>query len=91
MYFHSYTFVSLVLQVIQLLESMGLKQYEGMFSREKITGEILGECDDNVLAQELKITSKLHRVRLLKVVSGRHSAESILRGGDPYVYATRAT
>ncbi len=76
--------------MIQLLESMGLKQYTSSFVKERITGEILMECDDEVLAQELKITSKLHRVRLLKLMSGRHSAENVLRGEDPYVYATMA-
>lgn len=78
-------------QIIQLLEAMGLKQYESTFMRERITGEILVECDDDVLAQDLNVTSRLHRVRLMKIVSGRHSAESILRGEDPYVYATKET
>ena len=43
-----------------------------------------------VLETELKMTSKLHRVRLMKIVSGKHSAENILRGEDPYVYATKS-
>jgi len=38
----------------------------------------------------LQITSKLHRVRLLKLISGRHSAESIMKGDDPYVYASKS-
>ena len=78
------------LQVIQLLEAMGLKHHQETFLNEHISGEILLECDEHVLEKELKITSKLHRVRLMKLITGQHSAESILKGEDSYVYATKA-
>jgi len=77
-------------QVIHLLDAMGLKQHHNFFMQERINGEILLECDDKILERELKITSRLHRVRLLKLISGHHSAESILKGEDPYVYASKA-
>ena len=35
-----------------------------------------------------KVTSKLHRVRLMKVISGNQPAASILEGQDPYVTLT---
>ena len=77
-------------QIIQLLDAMGLKHHQETFITEHISGEILLECDERVLEKELKITSKLHRVRLMKLITGRHSAESILKGDDSYVYATKA-
>ncbi|XP_064390464.1 uncharacterized protein LOC135338305 [Halichondria panicea] len=75
------------MQVLKLLELMGLKAYQEAFMAERVNGEVLLECDEDVLLNELKVTSKLRRVRLLKVISGRHSAEQILKGEDPYVYA----
>ncbi len=57
---------------------MGLEQYVGKFVAEQISGEILLECDDSVLKEEIGITSKIHRIRLMKVISGQHSAKGIL-------------
>ena len=54
----------------------------------QVNGEILSECDEEVLSSDLGITSKLHRMRLMKVISGRHSARGILEGEDPYTYGT---
>ena len=52
---------------------------------EQIDGELLAECDEVILEGDLGITSKLHRSRLMKVVSGRHSAQNIIDGHNPYV------
>ena len=51
---------------------------------ERVNGEMLLECDNLVLQEELKVTSKLQRVRLMKLIEGKYSAENILRGEDPY-------
>ncbi len=72
-------------QVLQLLEAMNLKQYSEKFTEEQIDGELLVECDAEVLESDLGVTRKLHRNRLIKVITGRHSAESIIKGEDPYV------
>jgi len=56
--------------VLELLDAMGLKQYQDQFKTEQITGEILLECDDDMLASDLGVSSKLHRKRLMKVISG---------------------
>ena len=50
---------------------MGLKMYWENFIAEQVNGEILSECDEEVLKNDLGVTSKLHRMRLLKVISGR--------------------
>ena len=63
-------FLSSLPQVLQLLDCMGLAAYKGKFSEEQVSGEILAECDEQVLQNDLGIGSKLHRMRLLKVISG---------------------
>lgn len=78
------------MQMVELLEFMGMKQYYTSFLSERVTGEIFLECDEQVLETELKVTSKIHRVRLMKIISGKHSAEIIMKGEDPYVYATKS-
>ena len=57
---------------------MGLGQYRNKFMSEHVSGEILLECDDQVLQDELGIQSKIHRIRLAKVISGIYSAKLIL-------------
>ena len=47
---------TLHVQVLSLLEQMGLKKLQENFMAERVTGEILLECDDEVLYQELKVT-----------------------------------
>ena len=42
-------------QMIHLLDAMGLKQHHETFMKERISGEILVECDDQVLEKELKV------------------------------------
>ena len=76
-------------QVLRLLEVMGLKQYQEKFKAEQVNGEILSECDESVLQSDLGVSSKLHRMRLLKVINGRHSAKDILKGEDPYAHRKR--
>lgn len=63
---------------------MNLGQYKETFMQEQVDGEILTECDENILEKELDITSAIHRTRLLKVIRGRHSALSFLEGTDLY-------
>lgn len=63
---------------------MGLGSYESNFTKEQITGEILAELNDETLKDELGMSSKIHRIKLMKIVTGRHSAISVLNGEDPY-------
>ena len=57
--------------MLNLLEMMGLQQYQDKFKAEQVNGDILSECDDDVLMNDLGVTSKLHRMKLLKIVSGK--------------------
>lgn len=60
-----------LMQVLDLLDLMSLKSYQDTFKREQVNGEILSECDEEVLTNDLGVGSKLHRMRLMKVISGR--------------------
>ena len=37
-------------------------------------------CDDQLLEHELNITSKLERIKLLQVISGKKSVQRLLQG-----------
>ena len=75
--------------MLTLLEALGLKQYHDTFKEEKVSGEILSECDEEVLTNDLGIKSKLHRIKLMKVITGRHSAKRIMAGEDPYAHKAK--
>jgi len=64
---------------------MDLTQYKENFSKEGITGDILAELDEDILLHELGVSSKIHRIRLMKIINGQHSVQHILSGTDPYV------
>ena len=69
-------------QVLQILKEMNMEDYHPLFARQQINGEVLSQCDDRFLQQELQIKSKLHRIRLMGLIKGQTSARSLL---DPYV------
>ena len=77
--------------MLTLLEALGQKQYHDTFKEEKVSGEILSECDEEVLTNDLGIKSKLHRIKLMKVISGHHSAKRIMAGEDPYAHKTKSS
>ena len=62
----------------ELIVAMGLDQYKETFMSEHISGEILLECDEEMLKDELGIRLKIHRVRLTKLISGTHSVKQFL-------------
>ena len=71
-------------QVQELLQVMNLGQYKEKFADEMISGELLIELGSEDLEQDLEIKSKIHRLRLMKIIEGHHSARSILEGQSPY-------
>ena len=70
--------------MLELLDIMNLSQYKTKFADEMISGEILVELDDKDLENDLGVRSKIHRVRLMKIINGHHSARNILDGENPY-------
>ena len=61
--------------MLELLSSAGMSQYRESFTREGVTGDILLECDEHILEQELGVSSRIHRIKLMKIITGKHSAE----------------
>ena len=58
---------------------MNLGKYLTQFYSEQIDGQLLSECDEEILQHELNITNVVHRTRLMKIVTGEQSAVDILR------------
>ena len=54
---------------------MELSQYKQSFLREQVSGAVLAMVDDEMLRDDLNVSSKLHRVRLLKVAKGQVSVQ----------------
>lgn len=77
--------VSLSPQVLRLLEAMGMKEHQQKFAEHHINGDLLSECDEEILREELHVTKRLDRMRLLKVISGQYSVQELLLGRDGYV------
>ena len=69
-------------QITDLLTAMNLGQYVDTFKKEWIDGITLLELDDSVLQNDLKIAVMLHRKQILKIISGKLSARSIMQGLD---------
>ena len=64
-------------QVGRLLDAMNLSKYKEKFLEEQVDGELLSCLGDEELL-ELKVDSRLHRLRLLKLRDGTSSAADIL-------------
>ena len=62
---------------------MSLKVYQDTFKREQVNGEILSECDEDVLVNDLGVSSKLHRIKLMKVISGKPVFLALFPGPIP--------
>ena len=60
-----------------------MKEYQDVFTQQTIDGELLADCDEEILQHELHTSSKLHRLKLMKIISG--CAMNILEGQSPYV------
>lgn len=74
------------MQILTVLEAMNLAQYKDKFREEQVDGEILADCDEAMLEQDL-LLSAIHRNRLMKLITGIHSASSLVAGED-HLYST---
>ena len=70
-----------------LLEFMNLGQYKQRFLSEEIDGEILAECDEQILLHELNVSSEIHRLHIMNIIAGKQSVALILSGQGTYNYA----
>lgn len=67
-----------------LLEALHLEDYKKAFEDELITGEILAECNEDVLKEDLGIKNRVHISKLMAVIKGQYSAQALLTD-DKYV------
>ena len=58
---------------------LGLGEYVSKFKNEMIDGHMLFELDDEVMRDELGMSKKLHRLRLLMIIKGTQSVNSHLK------------
>ena len=65
-------------QIQRLFEAMNLGKYKETVARECIDGEILSELDERSLESDLGISSKIHRIRLMQIITGSRSAKTFL-------------
>ena len=66
-------------QVQILLKHIGLQKYKDMFQSEDITGDLFVELTDDMLEHNLGVTSRLHRLKLNRLISGKKSAMDVLQ------------
>ena len=68
-----------------MLDKINMKKYQDKFAQEGIDGALLLDIEETTLETELGITSKLDRVKLMKIIRGERSAKSVLEGQYNYV------
>ncbi|XP_064395077.1 uncharacterized protein LOC135342288 isoform X3 [Halichondria panicea] len=69
-------------QVLKLLEVMNLQQYVDTFRQQHINGDILSDCDEDILQNELEVKSRLHRLRLQRVITGQYCVADMMSNQD---------
>lgn len=72
--------------MLTLLENINLSQYKQSFHCEGIDGEILAECDEDVLLHELNVSSQAHRNQLMNIITGKQSVTLLLSGQGIHNY-----
>ena len=65
------------MQVVSVLEALDLPEYKETFLRERVDGQVLLQLTEHVLATELGVDSKLHRIRIMNLVAGRTPTETL--------------
>lgn len=68
------------LQMVQVLEGMGLGQYVGVVKQEALDGKIFLDLDEDILTREMGVASRIHRLKVLKVISGDYDARNFIMG-----------
>lgn len=66
-----------MLQVVELLDKLGLAEYKTTFETEMITGSLLLDLDEATLL-ELGMNKKLHRLKITRVIDGREIVKNLL-------------
>ena len=62
-----------------ILDNLGLAQYKSIFAQEQMSGDLLKHCTDDMLEDDLKVVSKLHRLKLNRVINGKVPLAPLLK------------
>lgn len=68
--------------MLEVLDSLGLGQYKDNFQKEEINGCLLIDLDEDILEKELNVKSKIHRIRIMRLVTGKQSVIGLLKPKD---------
>ena len=68
--------------MLSLLAALNMSQYQKNFEEEQVDGEVLIECDDEVLRTELNVSSLIHRKKLMSVINGSQSPLSVIQSSE---------
>ena len=66
-----------------LLDLLGLPQYRDSFIKEHIDGDIMADLGMEEL-KDLGIQSRIHLLRLTKLIEGKTPAKKYFEEGSPY-------
>ena len=58
---------------------MDLDEHCSRFKAEHVSGEVLLQCDDTALRDDLGVASRVHRIRLLQIITGTHSVPTLFQ------------
>jgi hypothetical protein len=58
-------------QVLEMLDKFNMTQYKDVFKQEQITGSLLLDLDDDILENELGVTKRIHRLKILRIINGQ--------------------
>ena len=70
--------ICLLHKVVKILHHLKMGRYADYFTDEGVSGAILVECTVDTLEKDLHVTSSLHRIKLMLLISGKQSAYSLL-------------
>ena len=73
-----------IVQVLQLLDCLGLDVYKPVFQQGRITGDVLVKFNECILEEGMGISSQSDHTKFMKLIAGQYSAEELLFQGQAY-------
>ena len=58
---------------------MGMEEYIPRFKEEQIDGALLFELSDEILEEELGMSKKIHRMRLMMIITGHECVTQFIK------------
>ena len=73
-----------IIQVLQLLDCLGLDVYKPVFQQGRITGDVLVKFDERILEEGMGVRSPSDHTKFMKLITGQYSAEELLFPDNAY-------